>query len=315
MIKWAKSFLFSRTLLCYGLLAVALVTYLALSYAAPQTSSPIKLSRLQLDLVEFSIILPYLLSWILAVYGLCTLDKYVRFGRISNELKPAFQGIYRGLAWIIVSAVSVPVLGATRPFIPHLGHQLTILTNYLYIFPLLIGFWIMRQAMAKVLGKQKMPAQRWRSDEAVRALLVLLLSAFYIALVFSNGSRQAGPNASYFLPDVLIVLTIIIPACLSWWFGFSAGFMLSEITARAESATTFRAMTRILYGICTIIFISILLQALLSLGTARLADVGVGMLLALLYVFVLWQAVGYMLLALGVRALLRDNNAEGEQAA
>jgi hypothetical protein len=144
-------------------------------------------------------------------------------------------------------------------------------------------------------------------DTLIKVMIVSVLALVYIFLIYTNPNRQEAINAvtpaSYYLPDFFIATTLVIPVIAMWWFGFSAAFLLSEVITRSINADQFKAQTKILYGIWAIIFTSILLQALLSLGAGRLMSIGLGPLLGIVYVFIVLQGVGYLFVSLGARQL------------
>lgn len=296
----------------YSLLALAIVAYLGLTFFAPltPTAANLQLSALQLVFLKLTVAIPYILTWTMAIYGLTILGQYLKTANnTENKLMPLLAALRKGLTWIIIGLIATVLVGALKSysiFMPSALPAITIVTNYLYIFPLLMGIWELHKGTKKLRLLQQ-DAKLLLSDRIVRALIIVLLAAFYVFLVFTNPNRQVGPDAqtaaSYYLPDPLIVLTIIVPIFSTWWLGFSVAFGLSDNIPRIASAAYFKAMTKILYGIWAIIFTSILLQTLLSLGTTRLLAIGLGMLLLLIYVFLLLQGLSYLFLALGIKKL------------
>lgn len=236
------------------------------------------------------------------------LGNYVRSFKQDTVSSLALKATHNGLVWIIFSVVITALLSSLRTASPDLFPVLTILINYLYVFPLLIGFWIMYQGLRSAIGMQEQKTRSFfGNDMPIKTLMVLIVASFYVFLIFTNPNRQDAINsftpASYYLPDFLIIATLIIPVIVTWWLGFSVAFLLSEVITRSVNANFFKAQTKILYGIWAIIFTSIVLQALLSLGSGRLLSIGLGPLLGLVYLFVILQGAGYLFISLGARRL------------
>lgn len=296
-------------LIGYCLLAVAIAIYALLLYFSPQananSNNSLGLSRDQINLLKLTIILPYITAWALAVYGLTTLKRYTTS---TKDLEEGFvtllNAVHKGLAWIVAGMVLAAIIGALRPFLvslPYAPQVLTIIVNYLYILPLMIGFWIMYQGAKRMQIVRRIEWPQWRADNIIKTVIVLVLVGFYVFLTFTNPSR----SRTYALPDIAIILTIIIPMFITWWLGFSVAFIMSDLIPRVTRANLFKAMTRFLFGIWSIIFTSILLQAIFSLGSARLMSLGLGLILAIVYLFVILHGISYLFVALGVKNLKR----------
>ncbi|HSX02565.1 MAG TPA: hypothetical protein VLI05_04625 [Candidatus Saccharimonadia bacterium] len=295
----------------YSLLGVAIVLYLGFTSFAPTTSSAIHLEPIQLMLLRLTLTIPYLITWVLGVYGLTLLDDYLRSkATAGREFAPLMAGLRRGLWWVVIGLVVSAIIGSLRPYFtePISKPVITIITNYLYVFPLLIGVWeIFRGIEQLKAAYRKIMAQSPLSDAIIKTIIILVIGAFYVFLVFTNPNRQVPQSnlilASYYLPDWLIVLTIIVPVFVTWWLGFSVAFTLNDLLPYLSSTDYFKSLTRVMYGLWAIIFSSILLQSVLSLGAARLVTIGLGALLLVLFAFILLQGFGFLLLALGIKRL------------
>jgi hypothetical protein len=297
----------SRGLLNYGLLGAAILLYLGLTYLAPQpaANNTLGLSQAQIDLLKLAVTIPYLLTWGIGVFGLTALGNYLKTSdEKTPELTPLLKALHSGVAWILISTIVTSLVGAIRTLRPDLRVELTITANYLYIVPLLIGFWLIYKGV-RVMLAQKASAGIKKSN-LLQLVIATILVACYSTLIFTNPHREVGDGAipaAYYLPDFMIIATIIIPVFVVWWLGFSVAFKMSDLIPHVARAESFKSMTKILYGIWSIIFTSILVQILLSLGSNRLLHIGLSLILGLLYLFILLQGAGYLFLALGVRGL------------
>jgi len=297
----------------YGIGVTASVIYLLLTFLAPATSNAFGLSSLQILLLKITVALPYIATWIFGVYGLSTLDKYIELTKDKNDnMTNTLIFLRSGLLWIIMGTILVGVIGSARSYFAtntEIRPLFTIVTNYLYIFPQLIGFFFIFRGVIKLQASKEMSEHK-HTSYFFTTLIVVLISCIYVYMVATNPSRQFSPDpnmaATYYLPDILIGFTIVLPILTTWWLGFSAAFTLSDLIPYLTRAELFKGVTRIVYGIWATIFTSILIQALLSLGGTRLSGLSLGIILLIVYVFVLLQGIGFLFIALGSNTLRKS---------
>jgi len=285
--------------------------YICLTFFVPRSpNNAFHFSQLQIALLQITIIIPYAATWWFAAYGLSKLEKYIAFAKEDNATIIMLLRSFRsGLLWIIVGTVLVALIGGIRSYFMTNTAVLpffTIVTNYLYVFPQLIGFFLMYRGAMQLQASKEMSEHKHNSS-LLTTIVVFFIASIYLYLMATNPTRQFSADrtipATYFLPDILIVLTIALPILASWWFGFSAAFTLSDLIPYLTRAELFKGITRIAYGIWSIIFTSILIQALLSLGGTRLYSLGIGIILLIIYIFVILQGIGYLFIALGSKSL------------
>lgn len=295
-----------------GLLAALL--YLYLSFFAPQnpSSNAFDLSPAQRFFLRLTILIPYIATWVFGVFGLAALDRYVALTKGSNDvLGSLLRSLRTGFTWIIAGTISVALVGAIRSYVVPDNDTLplfTIISNYLHVFPPLIGFLIIYRGAINLRSRPEMSEYK-HGGHVPSTAIVLFISAFYIFLISTNPTRQAlqgSGAATYYLPDVIIGLTIVLPILVTWWIGFSVAFLMSDLVPYFTRPEIYKGITRILYGIWSIIFSSIIIQALVSLGAERLLELGLGGLLLVIYLFVFVQGLGYFLVAFGSRVLQRS---------
>jgi hypothetical protein len=298
----------------FGLTAV--VVYFCLTFFAPQNTAAnaLGLTQTQIFFLKFTIVLPYAATWSFAVYGLATLEKYIiAMNKKSDSAIQLLKSFRTGLIWIVLSTILVALIGGLRPYFvenPSSIPIFTIVTNYLYVFPPLVGFIIIFRGVLMLRSSQEMAENKRKTGYPFNTALVLLISAFYIFLIFTNPTRQSSTDpaitATYYLPDIITLLTIVLPILATWWIGFFVAFATSDLIPYLPRSEYFKGITRILYGIWSIIFTSIIIQALLSLGGTRLYAIGLGILLLIIYIFIILQGVGYFFIALGSNTLRRS---------
>lgn len=300
--------------LYYGIASLASITYVLLTFFTPASSSSARLglSQEQIFFLRFTIALPYVVTWFLAMYGLSRLKHYINSTKKKDLLTTLLRYIWLGFLWIVLGTISAAIIGGVRQYFntnTDVYPIITIILNYFYVFPSLIGYVVFYLGVKKLRNVEELALYK-KPSYFFNTLLVLIISVFYIYLVFTNPAREFSSDPdlrpTYFLPDPVIIATIISPLVITWWFGFYAAFAIGDAVAYFAREEIFRGISRILYGIWTVIFASILLESLLALGTQRLLHIGLGLLLLIIYIFVILQGVGYLFLALGSNTLLKS---------
>jgi len=287
--------------------------YLYLTIEGPvntQSQQIFSLSILQLRLLQLSVAIPYLLIWLVIMYGILQLDRYRRH-EDKNQRK-LFSFITAGIAFLGSSTVLSALIGAVRSYTRATGttelyKTLTLISNYLHIlFPFLafclILFGISRTAtVGKIFNRENI---------ALVTILIFLIGGFYIPLVFTNDSRNAPTSESvtstYFLSDSMIISTVIIPLLITWAAAFLAVLSLNDVRMVRDTGLAKKGVKHLIFGIWFIIIASMLLQSLLSLGGGRLLSLGLGFILFLIYQFLILEAVGYMYISSAARKFVRD---------
>lgn len=299
--------------LYYGTALFASLLCLVLAFAAPQASDVFSLSVRQLFFLKGTIALPYIATWFFAAYGLSALDRYVTEAKAESPAVLTLLRCFRnGLLWLAAGTVCVALVGAIKSFLPVNSSSVslaTIVTNYLYVLPQLVGFLVICRGAILLQSSPEMSGHR-HGGYFLSVLLTAVVASFYLFLFYTNPARQfsADPNVlpTYYLPDAAVLLTVVVPIVASWWLGFLSAFMMSDLVPYLTRPGLFQGISRILYGVWSIVFASIVVQALLSIGTARLYSIGLGPLLMVVYFFVLLQALGYFLVAFGVNSLQKS---------
>jgi len=293
--------------------------YICLSLFAPKNSfnSPFKLTQLQIFLIQFTVTVPYIITWFLAIYGLSTLADYLEVQKDNHSnIHILLRSFLKGLSWIIMGTILVTLIGGVKQYFTSNSSILplfTIVTNYLYVFPLLLGFITMYLSVRQLRTSEEIPNSK-RSGYELNTIIVVLLGSFYLFFLSTNTSRQFSTlpllPPTYYLPDWAILLTLVIPILVTWWLGFFIAFTISDIIPYFTQPELFKGVTRIVYGIWSIIFTSIILQGLLSLGSTKLYSAGLIAILSVIYIFIIIQGLGYFSIALGctdLRKSLTDN--------
>ena len=300
----------ARKFSAYVATVLAWSVYFTATLLAPKQtgSNPWGISALGLLLLQLSIALPYLLTWLAGCYGVLTLRTAVRTMPDKEDAR-AFARIADGVLVLFLGLVVTSFLSAAKSYLRddlQATAVLTILTNYAYIIAPLVGFSFIYVGSGH-LRRGTSAADLPRGWGSLGALILASFSALYVWLIYTNPTRQfstdPGVQATYYLPDALIVATIVLPFLAACTIGLLAVLRLARYYRGVSGYLYKRSTLHFINGLLFVIFGSVLLQALQSLGSGRLLGVGLGPLLLIIYVFLIAQGLGFVFVALGAKQL------------
>ncbi len=282
--------------------------YCGVTLLTPQDPSVnrFNISPITLNLVIISVTIPYLICWLFAALGWFHIREFTRKKSAGLE-RDGFAKIKWGLLALVASLIVPTVVQVAYRYIAHdtAGASWNIFYNYLGIFFPLVGFLLMFIGSAQIVSKIT-PKITWLSRTTTALFPVALFSVFYLFMVFANPSRQVSSDPSveptYFLPDPMIIGTIILPVVATWFFGLLMVLNLQHYSH--YSKTIYRpGLVSFYNGVIVIVAITMLTQVLASLGGSRLSNLNLGAILAIVYIFLGILAAGYGLIAHGAKKL------------
>ncbi len=274
-----------------------------------QSSSQVKLSPIAILALRATLLVPYMLTWLVAVTGWYYFHMFATDAKrkhLANHY--AFRFISRGLGLLIFDLVGVPMISAARTFWAQnlqAAEWLTIISNYFHIIIPLLAFSYLYVGTRKLVLSSHYAASLKNNILPSLIATTIFISFFSIAL-FGNTSRQmiseTGRFASYYVSDTLIVLTIIIPLSITWLLGIQAA-LNTERYVHSLTLIWRSAFIRFFHGLLAIIGSSIILQGITAFGSEQLQQVNLLLILLVIYMFIIIQAVGYLLIRSSAKQL------------
>jgi hypothetical protein len=180
-----------------------------------------------------------------------------------------------------------------------------IVRGYMTVIFYLFGFWYLWQGsrdLLKAVNGSEL-SNKWQNF-LVGALAAL--AVFYTWAVLNNPFRSVSSDplvkATYYLPDILIMLTIVIPYVLIWIMGGTAIINVLSYTKRVPGVIYKQAFSSLAYGLTFTIVLLIVLQ-FLSQANASIGHAAFSVILVIIYPLLLAIAIGYLLIARGARKL------------
>lgn len=291
----------------YTLLGISSIVYVALTLLAPVKNNTFNIPPLQLHLIQLSFALPILIIWFLIVFG------GVRFKNYALLIKSGHDGeglnyvanalLILGFAGIVTSLISV---GAQYLDVQYSASYI-ISKNYLAVVIQIVTYAVLYLGSLKLLRSINSKGEQPQRSLIAQYLVVLLISV-YTAMMFSNQYRNSSPDpsriVSFFLPDILLLLTIIVPYALVWVTATAALVNLRAYAHEVKGVVYRQAIQRLVLGLTLVVSFAIALGILSSLSSL-FVGASLKFILVFVYVILILYAAGFMVIASGARRLNR----------
>lgn len=295
----------------YALLALVMVTVVVLSLATPirqEALDKYHLSELQLRFISIGTLqLPLFGIWLAALYG------FVRSKQYAIKIKgdpdgKAFNVLSNGLG---VLAFSLPVNSLVSGVFSYFTARdlslipyTTTITQYISLAFSFVGLYLVSKGSKGLAHTTKAKVR-----ELGQGWLPIVYGAAgigYAYLILSRSIKRVAPTATsratYYLPDWAIATTILLPYLVAWYFGIMAVYYLAAYSKNVPGQLYQRALKHMAWGVGFVVSLAIALQLLSIFGT-ELQGLDIKWLLGIIYVLVIFIAIGYIFIARGAKLL------------
>jgi hypothetical protein len=168
----------------------------------------------------------------------------------------------------------------------------------------MIGFWLIYQGTHKLLTTLKLSKKVLVSQWFMYTYIVI--AAVYVYLTFQDPARQFPTHrvlvASYYEPDWLLFVTLVIPQLLYGFIAMLAIHNMWVYKAKVKGTLYKQALKYLSQGLVAVVGITVLLRCIQSLSSP-LQKLNLQFLLGLIYLLLVFIAVGYGLIAKGANKL------------
>lgn len=292
-----------------GLYVSFIIVYLLQILLLPADKTT--LTKYQIDATQakalaLTIAIPYIIIWLIALLGYLRLKTYVELIQKDKD-GAAFKTISRGVLWL---GLWLPLSTIITNFFSQFysSHHsstasLVRLDNYLNLLILFGGFWLVNKGTNRLLPLIKKPT--FSTPQAL-VLAYITFSALYVLLALHDPARQfptrSVATASYYEPDWLLVITMLIPRLIYWFLGVQAVQNIYIYRKKVKGRLYKQALNNLALGLGGVLAVTILLRFLQSLSSA-LGQLNLGLLLIVIYMLLILISVGYVLMAKGAKSL------------
>jgi hypothetical protein len=295
------------SLYCWLLLAFI---YLLLNFLIPADKATLDryhISGAELHFLDVTILIPVVLIWFLAYLSYINLNRYHKSIEKAKD-GPAFKYITLGIRTFAYGLPSAGIVTTTLKWISkyHLSFipSSTILTNYIGLIVPFTAFYLISVGVRKLteLGNLRFKATNSRLIIAFFAVL----GSSYTFLTFHQNAHVLHAAASapnlYYLPNWLILFTIVVPYIVMWSIGLLSVLQIGLYQRTIKGIIYKGGLAKLALGLGAVLLSYVVLEYLTSL-TNKLLLLHIGWLLLIIYCFLVLLGVGYALIALGSRHL------------
>lgn len=270
----------------------------------PATLARYDITESQARVLNLTVVVPLMGIWYMALQGFIRFRGYAKTIRTTKE-GWAFTLLSCGLMFLafglplnsIFSALLTYVSAQDKSFLP----TATILRNYFGLMIALLSFLLLaRGAILLVISHKDKTAYRPVLPLFIVPAIILISSLFTWLVVTS----PTGPESEtgYYLPNWLIIFTIVVPYLIAWLGGFLALFFLNIYRTKVRGTIYKGAFGELAIGIGVVTLISVVLQLLTTISS-QINRLRLTPILLIVYVLVILYAVGFWYIARGSKKL------------
>jgi hypothetical protein len=290
----------------YVSLAIWSAIYITGILAAPLAPNRFNLTPAKTHFYQITFALPIIFIWLAAVYGAERFKSYTQSIKKDDDGK-ALDRMANGLTVLVAAVMSNGLSGIVRPWALKNDwlSVFTIAYNYLQVLLPLIAFYLMytgSRQLHSLTKKKKKSLKSWLPVIFVTAII----GVFYLAIMLKYEYRSNTPDptkySSFYLPNWLIISTLILPYLISWALGIKSALNILLFRRDVKGVIYKEALNRFSLGVFLIIAFAVILQFLVALST-YLAKAKLGDILLIVYGIILLYSVGFIFLASGSRKL------------
>jgi hypothetical protein len=262
----------------------------------------------QLHVLTLSVIIPYIIIWFIGLVGYMRLKVYVNALGDSQD-GTAFRNVALGILGLVLwLPTSVLLAGVASGYYGHhpdsTATQIRIV-NYFNVVVVLAAFYYLYIGSKQLGAVAKVKSHGLTQRQS---FYFMIFSVLYTFVALSDSVRQASHDptvvATYYEPDWLIVLTVLIPRLIGWFIGLAAVANIILYRKKVKGAIYKLALRQLAIGLGIVVFAVVILRVLQSL-TSVLGKFNLGLLFLLVYVLLVVIGAGYVYIARGASRLLK----------
>lgn len=271
------------------------------------TNARYGLTNRSAQILSMTILVPLVVIWWSAFMGFVKVKQYAAAVGQSKDGR-ALKVLGDGLMLLAFSLPINSILNTLRTYItnqnPSLTPSATIAYNYVSLAFTLAGIWLVAFGARKLAGTlEKKP---YTLNQAILASAFTAFCIFYTYITLTDPVREVGGGitgrAAYYLPDFLVLGTIVIPYIFLWFLGFRAAYHIQLYRLNVPGILYRKALGYLAAGIAFVV-VSLMVLRLTTSMTSFLGELSLKYLLAFVYFLLILIGVGYVLIARGARRL------------
>jgi hypothetical protein len=292
------------------LFVALVVVYIALAFTIPTDPSVLErysISQVQARFLNLTVVIPLVIIWCIAFLGFIRFKQYAELIRDSNEGR-SFMIISVGL---MVMAFGLPVNSILSSLLTHLTNNnqdmlptATIIKNYVGLLFAFASFGLVALGSVGLVLSDTLRMKYRPVLPTFVAPVLIVLSSVFTWLVVAQPLDSAGSPDSYYLPNWLVIFTLVIPYLAAWLCAMMAVYFLNQYRTKVKGTVYKIAFGDLAAGIGAVTLVSVLLQLLTTIS-GQLNRLKLTPILLIIYLLVILYAVGFWYIARGANKLKR----------
>lgn len=296
------------------LLLVSTVAYGWLMFITPTSTTTLNqynLTAFQLHLLTLTLVIPIALIWALAFYGFSKFKDYAE--TIANRQDGKhLRTVAQGLGVLAVGLIVTTILSAALQnvalrnldWVP----KITIINNHVNLVVAIVAYYLIFRGSKGLAGlvkvKSLVPFKKLWFWLYVAAGVVYT----YFALTdpIKNLAATTTSQGTFYLPNLLIIATLIIPYLVVWYIGLQGAALLAFYQQNTRGIIYKKAVSKLGLGVRIIIAVSIFLQLVTLLAdryNEQLQSSSLSFVLLVIYLLLAIIAAGFVVIAQGAKKL------------
>jgi len=290
--------------------AILSATYAVLVLALPVRKLVLEyyhISLLGLRFIELTYLVPQILIWSAAFYGFSKIKEYsksISKYKDGQEIKYIGFGIGALAIGGPFNAVISTILNAITQYHARLIPTVTIINNYLSVILAIIAVLLIGKGAYGLMAS--INARTKYRELLILSIIYVIVVGGFCYLVFhklpSSLSFGISNKPIYYLPNWLLLFTLVVPYTFVWFIGGYAVLNIRAYQQKVKGIIYKRSMLFLELGI-TLIIISLVLLQYLTTVSAKLATLKILPLLLIIYPILALVALGYISVAYGAKKL------------
>lgn len=287
-----------------------MVLFIALTFILPTNQKALAtyhLTEVQYQYLLLIIKVPLIAAWSIAFYS------YRRLREYASQIKDAPEGndyaaIATGTGWLAWGFALPPVAGTFLSQIAQSHPSFTAVAvsfnSYMYLLVTVVALSFISTGIHKLARRSSVNFEM-RQIRYIVAVLVALSVAF-CSLIASrlHGTSLGDSFNAFYLPNIIVWTTIVIPYLYAWCLGIIGAFELIIFARQTTGIIYKQALRYLAIGLVIIIMSMISLQYFRAF-IPRTGNLAINGALIMAYVIYASNAIGSVLLAIGVKRLKR----------
>ncbi|HEX5797273.1 MAG TPA: hypothetical protein VFX86_02690 [Candidatus Saccharimonadales bacterium] len=266
-----------------------------------------RLSETEAKLLALTFALPIAFVWMLGSYVYIKFKSYVdsisnyKDGRIFSTIS---TGVLLLCLWLPISTIVSNLSNYAYRVQPSWTMPLVIINNYLNLLLVLAALLLIYKGASELSSlKEAKKASGWKY---LALIPIIAISEFYIFLTLNNPARQFPTEdvktAGYYMPDWLIIGTVVIPYILVFYYGFFAVLNLYIYRRKVRGIIYKSALDYFAKGLFCIVTSIVFIRYLASSSSA-FSDSTLKTILLIIYLLLVILLLGFVLMVKSVKKL------------